>query len=68
MTIIMNINNEIFCFSWCFSLVMVHMEVLDCHYKYGRYFMYLSWQEILFSILLTANEYVEKALKVCQDP
>lgn len=43
MKIIMNSKNEVFCFSWCFSLVMVHMEVLDCPYKYGRYFLNVSF-------------------------
>lgn len=38
--------------------MMVPKEVLDCPY----------WQEVLFPILLTANEYAEKALKVYHDP
>lgn len=30
MKIIMNSKSEVFYFSWCFSIVMVHLEVLDC--------------------------------------
>lgn len=42
------------------------MQVLDSQYKYGRYFFksrfYLSLREIIFSVLLTANEDVKQKL------
>lgn len=54
-----NSQNEIFFCSWCFALRVVLVQVLDCQYKSQ---FYLSWWEILFSILLTANEDVKQKL------